>query len=546
MSAPRSNERSKRILAALLILVVVVNLFGMVGLTLAAACGSYDCADQSDFSTNDLNGWDAAGTSMTVQWTGNIAFGWPPFKSSADGVMAVRYLGSPAEGSGAAYPALAKTIYLQPGLYQVVFRAATDVERWDPKTSPNIIVNANGIFGMAAGTIGVWDNTVKKTFVTFTTDVFTITSASSAQFTIGARNIGAATFLVDYIWIVRTADYTVGEGTPTPIGPSGQATPIPSATPYCITSATPTPTPDVPAFSLTPTMTPTPTPSGPELWQVFDTFEVTIGSNWTRTGSGVRWTAVPRFQTGVDGSAFIPYSSGAFSSRSALVYHPATPITSTTYVDTWAQVFMVPVGETAHIQVWVLDVDTSSWTQVSDDQLSAQNWYPHHDTMTEATGGTAAIAFTATRSDNPGGGDGVYLDSVYLYGDLSMAPHCDQIFNNAVPPVDAGNGVGLKWPIDKPCPQNLNVPNNFWGGLLANLTLFLDSVFAFSPLHQHLGISDMIGDLISGPIFFQVRLYAMFFDLRIPLLALIAIIGINAAETIYSVWIKIKDAIPFL
>jgi len=539
------SSRRDKIVAGLLIAVILINLLSVVGSALATACGDYDCVDQSEFATDDPDhdGWVASNNSDVPGGVFNTTFGWLDHKNfgmlwwatAADGVLT-------AEGDKVG---LYKTIFLYPGIYRIVMRAAADKKfgLFSVSLTPNGTPAGGTTYGL-----GSWSLT--DSFQTYTSDEFTVHAAGDVTFELDGDE-GRQKYYFDYIWIVQntTATPTPGAGTPTVTPIASTATPIPTGTPYCVSSS-PTATPGPPQFQLT--QTPTPTPDPLINWTVLDRFDFVSFSNiWTVAGSGVYVSLSTGRASSVPGAAFIPYSvpPGGWThvdmERKALIWEPDTVLTGTVYADGWGRADLVPQGESSYLELWTLDGGTLLWSQAITVQVSALNWYNYHASLTSA-GGIAAIAFLSSRTDGAVTG-GVYVDDVYFYGDLANSPLCDGTYIN---PVGGGGtaptGTRMEFPGDKPCPPDLKVPNNFWGTLLANLTLFFDGIFAFTPLHAQLGLSERIGDLISSPIVIYLQLLALFFDLRIPLAVLGVIVLINVGITIYDTWIKVKDAIPFL
>lgn len=526
-----------RLVAGFLLIALVVNLLGLVGRVFATSCGDYECVDQSEFDTDDPthNGWQPSNggnhTDNVLGWVSRISFGIFWWATSADGVLTVN-------GSS---PTFHKTIYLQPGQYRIVTRVAKDLD-----------LGGDGLFAFATppGTtsFGIGFFPIFNGFTTIVTDEFTVSSPGDVTFELAGETSTPLYF--DYIWIVQstTATPTPGAGTPTATTVPAASTPIPTSTPYCITASA-TATPGPPQFQLTPTVTPSPNPNN---WTVLEHFDyATLSSIWTVAGNGVYNSFSTGRGTSKPGAVFIPYSVAPggwdYTSmlRTALIWRPDTVLTDTIYADGWARADFVPVGTSVYAEVWTLDGGTLQWSQAYTTQVSSGTWYNFHYELTSA-GGIVAVAFLSSRSDDATSG-GIYLDDIYLYGDLENSPLCDGAYIS--PPAggpEPPDTTPITFPGDKPCPPNLNVPNNFWGPLLANLTLFLDGLFAFSPLHTNLNLAGSVHDLLSSPIIIYLQLVAMFFDLRIPLAVLGVIIAINAADIIYNTWLKIKGAIPFL
>jgi hypothetical protein len=90
------------------------------------------------------------------------------------------------------------------------------------------------------------------------------------------------------------------------------------------------------------------------------------------------------------------------------------------------------------------------------------------------------------------------------------------------------------------------VPNNFWGPLLAQLTVFLDNIYAFAPYHEPSSLTELVRNMIGSPIAVYLGVAATFFDLRIPLICIGIVLTLTIGRTIRGVWIIIKESIPFL
>lgn len=534
----RASSPKSKAVAAFLLMALVVNLLGFVGRAFATTCGDYECVDQSEFSTDDPAhfGWLPSNggnhTDNVVGWVSTMNFGLPWLGTSADGVLTVA-------GSS---PTFHKTMYLQPGQYLIVTRAGTSFNLFG---SDRLFMNVTPA-GTTSFNVGSFP--IPNNFQTIISNEFTVSSPGDVD--IELQGDSSTTLYFDYIWIVQssTPTPTPGAGTPTVTPVPAAATPIPTGTPYCITeSATATPGP--PQFELTPTATPSPNLNN---WTVLDHFDfATLSSIWTVAGNGVYNSFSTGRGTSKPGAVFIPYSvaPGGWDHtsmlRTALIWRPTDVLTDTVYTDGWARADFVPTGTAVTAEVWTLDGGTLEWSQADTTQVSSGSWYNFHTELTSA-GGVVAVAFLSSRSDDATSG-GIYLDDIYIYGDLANSPRCDGAY---ISPPGGGpeppDTTPITFPSDKPCPPNLNVPNNFWGPLLANLTLFLDGLFAFSPLHNNLNLAGTVRDLINAPIFIYLQLIAMFFDLRIPIAVVLVIIAINVADTIYNTWIKVKDAIPFV
>jgi len=542
-----SPKTAKRLLIVCSVLVLVADVLSPLLVAAQTACGDYDCFDESEFDTDDPDhdGWVPAngGNSMDTDlgWLETKTFGALWWATSADGVLT-------ASGTS---PTIYKIVYLQPGTYRMVLRAGSD-KVWG--------VIENTVFTRATPSGGVTFGTgsfiLGDSFETLITDEFSVASPGDVIFELSGDS--SATLYYDYIWIVAsdTPTATPGPGTPTATTIPPSATPIATATPFCI-AAPATPTPGPPQFELTPTPSPTPNPF--TNWTVFDPFDyATLGDIWEVAGNGVYNSLNTGRGTSKPGAAFIPYSvdppgwTYAEMEREALIWQPSPVISDTAYVDGWARTDFVPQGTSVYIEIWYLDTDTLLWSQAATTQVSASNWYNFHHAITP-TLEIAAIAFLSSRDDDATDG-GVYLDDVYIYNDLDNAPYCDGSYPPGTDRHGSGDPVGseptttttISIPANRACPPDLEVPNNFWGPLLAQLTLFLDSIFAFAPGHTPGSLTQQTTDLVASPVGTYTLLASVFFDLRIPATAASLILLLEGVRAIWSVWLLVKKSIPFL
>jgi hypothetical protein len=557
-----SKLRSKGI-AAFLLLLIIINALGLSLPAWATTCGLYDCSDVSDFDA-DVNGWALERTTgATLDWLESKSFGFWLWASTATGVLR-------ASGDFR----IQKQVYLEPGNYRILYRAAAD-QQWNGWgfQNPSLVFK-----GQTGNTIyALQPVTIDQTFRDIRSEIFTVDNPGPVMieaFTVETP----ATVYFDYIWVMNDSGATPTpdlstfaaptrtplSGTATPI--PTQATPIPSATPYCVNAPTPTPGPGGFATSTpTPTAGPSPTPGVNFSWSYLDTFSSNL-LDWASFGNVYMTNNAnhtPINETDLARSAFVAYnqtlSSPAGTFTNALAFNNAATdgFTLPFYVDGWAQTDNLPTGQSAYVEVWAYDEPQSLWYKINQQQISPHNWYPFHITVDVPGGGSGelrAFAFVARRTDDPTSG-GIFIDDVYFYGDLDNAQRCDGsypggtvVLSEPFNPTGSGGGGGtrLEFPKDKPCPPDLNVPNNFWGPLLANLTLFLDGIFAFSPLHNNLNMAGTVHDLLNSPMVTYLQFMALFFDLRIPFAVIGVIVAINVANSIVALWLRIKEIIPFL
>jgi len=503
-------------------------------------CGDYDCVDQSEFATDDpaRNGW-VAGNGGTISdtelgWLASKSFGALWWATSAQGVLT-------AKGTK---PLISKIVYLEPGRYRMVLRVGSD-KVWG--------IIGNQLFTRATPpggtTFGTGSFSVSDSFKTLITDEFTVSSPGDVMIEFSGQE--SVMLFFDYVWVVKdtTATPTPGPGTPSATPLPATSTPIPTPTPFCI-DAPPTATPGPPQFQLTPTPSPTPNPQ--TSFTVLDQFVfVTLSDIWEAAGNGVYVSLSTGRATAKPGAVFIPYSvdppgwTFVDMERTALIWQPSTVLSSTIYVDGWGRADIVPQGTSAFVEVWKLDAGTLLWSQAGTSQISAGNWYNFHQSLSSA-GGIAAVAFLTSRSDAPTSG-GLYIDDIYMYGDLANAPFCDGTYisppGGGTEPTDT---TVITIPADRTCPPDVRVPNNFWGPLLAQLTLFLDAIFAFAPGHTPGSITLMLNDLVASPFGTYTILASVFFDLRVSAVMTGLILLMEGVRAIWSIWLAVKKTIPFV
>jgi hypothetical protein len=290
----------------------------------------------------------------------------------------------------------------------------------------------------------------------------------------------------------------------------------------------------------------------------FDHFAISEQSVWQVTGTGVHIVQNTGRSTASLGAVYIPYSVDPPAwtyeemERTALTFIPEISIDGTFYIDGWAQADFVPEGETAALEIWVLDEGTFLWGQTEVITASAQYWYNFHAEVSTSNG-ALAIAFLSSRSDE--GSGGMFMDDVYLYGDLSLAPRCDGSYpegttiGSGLLPRDEGAGIPpftIDWPANKPCPRDYLVPNNFWGPLLFQLAIFVEQTFAFSPYHEPSSITEMVRNFIGSPIAVYFGVASTFFDLRIPIICLLIVLALSIGRVVRGIWMIVKESIPFL
>ena len=531
------------LLVASIIAALIVNVIGVI--FAQSDCGDYECIDESNFSDDDLNGWTASNggnfTDTALAWMASKTFGLLWWSSTADGVLT-------ATGTK---PIFNKTISLMPGNYRMIVRVASDKQC-------GLLGNTLRAYATPPGgvTFGVDSWSVTDRFDAITSDAFVVSAPGDVTIELSGEN--SVMLYFDYIWIVEdntVATATPAAGTPSATPIPASATPIATATPFCI-AAPSTPTPGPPQFELTPTPSPTPNPL--TNWTVFDPFDyATLRDIWEVAGNGVYNSLSTGRGTSKPGAAYIPYSvdppgwTYAEMEREALIWQPSPVISDTAYVDGWARTDFVPQGTSVYIEIWYLDTDTLLWSQAATTQVSASNWYNFHHAITP-TLEIAAIAFLSSRDDDATG-SGVYLDDVYMYNDLDNAPYCDGSYPSGTDRHGSGDPVNdptttttITIPANRPCPIDVKVPNNFWGPLLAGMTLFLDQIFSAAPYHTPDLITDMARDFLLSPVSIFFILAATLFDLRIYLVVMLIFYVSVAVQIPFAVWQIVKENVPFL
>jgi len=281
---------------------------------------------------------------------------------------------------------------------------------------------------------------------------------------------------VDYIWVQKVSD---SYPTPNPALPTlpAVATPPPMPTEVCRESTPPTPAPD--QFSLTPTPAP---------YQFYDheTFNSGTG-NWTRIAGTVGWVSSPSHSNSLDvGALQMQYSDDEanLGERDAAAFAFSPPITGPVYVQGFAHVdAQLLAGQTAWLEVWYLD-DAATWQKDGQHMLGYNRWQPFHSELPSVT--IQAVGLAVYRSDG-NVTETVTVDDLTIYNNLNLRPLCSKYNNadgtdaNAFPVQGRYN---ITYPADKVCPPDLaDVPNNFWGPLLAGLTILTDNLFAFAPTY---------------------------------------------------------------
>jgi len=431
----------------------------------------------------DVAAWSVQPGGAQKEWMAEKTFGIFGMGNTGYGVMKVSGIGLVSRG-----------IYLYPGTYRLVYRGGVDL-------------------GFNQGSIVWWkkyDTAAYQGLETiYHNDIFEEKSVAFEVATLGNYWIAIGDMIDGrgkYLDYACLQNVTGVEPTPTPITcGSCWATPTPytqTPTPYPSPS-TPMPAEDWVCSSestgsgatatprpYTTTVTATPQPGGLAM-AVLENFEYGINAEgFSVIGSGFGNSAGMEANPGPSGgnnSYGIPYADNgtgpAATLNSAIVFENQG-LTEGVWMDVWASADIVPVGEYAHIYIWLRDGVDEQWYRVATRQVGAINWHPVQLGLdTEATvpsGEISAVALTASRTDDPGGG-WMYVDNWYLYNRTEYAPPCDGSYPlEALPITSVG---GIPWPADKPCPPSINQANNFWGPILTQFQVWLYNIFRDADLH---------------------------------------------------------------
>ncbi|MCS6909083.1 MAG: hypothetical protein NZM11_00715 [Anaerolineales bacterium] len=475
-----------------------------------ADCGGYTCVDVSDFASG-LNGWTPGlYTSLTLTnsltFTGGGIFGWGGWTSTANGVLIVRNTVSPdAPPTSWPDPEFSKTVSLTPGTYRLMYRVSY---AWSPKVRIEAD-NAHGIVITPALPRCEYTSPGRR-FNQCEEAAFTVDRTTNVKFTLSFPELlpepldpNLAAF--DYIWIVRTSTYYPTPNPATPTRPF-VSTPLPQATPRCQPRATPTPS----YYG-----TPTPTPAGDDM-QYLERFNTNDWSRLWQPSNAYVWRTSPN--RGVDsqgfgasvGITFAPASQTP-DSAPALIYSLSS--SRTVYLDGWVYAASIPSGTIARVRVWRFD--GGSWSVVSEHNASSGTWHPFGATIPAPF---TAIAISAVRTDG-NTTDYLNVDDLLLYNNLAYRPYCDGSFppgpGGSTDPYNPSGSTGwvIPYPQDKSCPPPVNVPNNFWGPILANLTVWVDTLFAESPEQEPGRIPEGVR-MVLTPFMIAMTLAAVFLNLQ--------------------------------
>lgn len=539
MSAIIGLPRTKAIIAGVLVLAALVG--ARAALAQSGECDGYVCVDYQGFAPEDevLGGWLADDYIISVEWLPQLVYTgglWPfTWVSAADGVMSVQGWHQNPEYNPFSVPGhLRKTFDLEPGTYWFHSRISG---RGDVVVSPrytdqygNDMVYQTALWSPYTW---VWSDEIMSFVVDYETSV-------TIDIEIGHTEAGP--LYLDHLWLAKTSDtYPTPNGSPT-VPPN--ATPGAVPTEFC----NPLPTSNV-AYP-----TATPTPGGGTFALVEDFGRKNFGDNemWgSLNGAGYEVVDYPNHSPiNPIGAGQIDYSSPVSDTvdRAGVAIRFAEALTRTLYLDGYARTGNIFAGVTHTLEVWAYDGAT--WTQEGEFTLLPNLWRPFHVAISPDI---VIVAVVGRRSDDL---PGVFIvDDFYIYDNLRLAKYCNGQFPDGTwnggqwDPGSGGTDDGVNniiWPGDKPCPGDIVAPNNFWGGLLAQLTLFLDSTFAFMPYHLPGSLTEMVRDKIASPVITFVVLAAVLIDFRVFVSVVGIFLTLEGARAIWSLWMFIKKSIPFL
>lgn len=505
---------NKKLPIALALLAGTLGLSVWVAQAADFACGQYTCVAAIEW--DGPHGWTVAthpntggGADLSVLEQHSFGFVFP---STARGVLRV--------GPGVRSVGINATTWdVPPGTYRLVTRMGSEKDLWS--AGQNITVTAIDA-ARSQTALGTW--LVRDEFVEYISAPFTITVAGPVTFAF--EGDARKPFYLDFIWVTRVQ---TGPGTPTATPLPATATPAPTATPYCYT---PPATPPIPPFGAT--ATPTPDPASD--WFVFSDFNgSSLPAGWSQTGTGSITVAF--------GAAYIPASTAG--NRVGLTYQRA--YNSPFYVSGRASAQFVPAGRTMRLEIWVYD---GAWSQATNFIISSGRDYPFYAQINAPN--VTAVSFSG-RMDDESTAYGISLAYVWIFGRRERGPICgasgQPVDPIKAPPLQGAppDANAITWPLDKPCPSPvLQEPNNFWGPILTQVTLFLDGLFAFSPAYQSGQLMQMADALFRGPAGLYASIYGTMIDLRFVITMAGIVLASELVRGFWSIWMFLKRTIPFL
>lgn len=536
---------------ALFLGVVLAGLIALVAMGVRAAsadepCGDDTCAVADDFETS-VDDWTANNESGTAVWLPSQEFTktcqwWEfsclPWLSSGAGIMKVTFKN--AFDPALPVTTLQKFITLSPGTYRIEVRFASQPKDvLDPyAASARVSVTYNNTTApVLQGKY--WINPTWQ-FGVYSTDSFVVDreTAAKVQLDLVFRN---DPIFFDRIWVIReSTDYP----TPNPALPTlpAYATPIPMPTEVCRRLQDPTPLP----FSLTPTAA----PSTADVY-IHESFTVFTNAKWVPfpdQSEGIEWDSMSRGDKTRVGSVIMRASLSADEppERAALGFVTSEPITAPVYINGFvSNLSPIPQGVTANVEVWAMD-DTDTWSLIQTHAVSWGAWQPIHTAINSGVVRALALAFSRTDGNTT---DQIRLDDITVYTNFAERPYCTDDWVRAELDPDSrpqDESYSFSVPLDRDCPDDLLVPNNFWGPLLAGLTQFLDTLTAPFPGHKPGSTTLAARELSQAPVWNFLAIIASIWDLRPLIAAAGTIIAIEAVRAIWSLWIFIKKTTPFL
>lgn len=513
------------------------------------ACGDYTCVEEFNFDS-DLDGWYSVQPGTVSNWLESKSFTiecewWEfwciPSTSTANGVMAVS-MNPPFSYVVFPFAKMERWVTLDPGTYKIVTTFANVPLSFDGTASTERNMSLEVYYNNTNNEIsdgGNWP-TSDEQFREYESETFVVDRATSVRLTAYFTEASVPIY-VDYIWVVRTS---TSYPTPNPLTPTipALATAVPMPTEVCRPLATPAP----PAFSLTPTATPL-----PPLYY-FNSFgsNKSLG-NWSVLAGDVGWVLSPaRNVGGLDGGAIrikFSNSASAITSRNAFAFGISPAHTGPIYINGFVYVSdPIPSGTSVRLEVFYLD-GSLNWQKQNEHTVGQSRWQPFHTALPSVS--IQGIALAAYRTDT-NTTLSLYVDDVTVYDNFTNRPYCnwsnsDGSDNNGAPPELPGINE-IVYPVDKPCPPAINEPNNFWGPILTQLTLWADSFFAFSAAYAPGQMTTWVNTFTTQPMALYYGLYATILDFRIAVACMLLMFGAETFRTGWSVWMFLKRTIPFL
>lgn len=489
----------------------------------------YICVDEQTFSAPAYTG-DWVTRSGNLYQQGSVTLG----SETIDGALVVE------DTYGTLFSIEKTWAITEAGRYRLIGSAAYDIDWWISNLGINITILG---VDRPNGQVDTLTFPKRQTKYNFWSDFITVTAPTQLRIRISPN--GMATFenhdlkfVFDHLTLARLDMLPEGSGTPT-------ATPFPM-------QATPMPTADCRDI---PAVTPTPEPTTAAHWMIVEHFQPMSGY-WSfrpfgSAGSGGRnhyssaageTSAQITLQSNISGSASSVLTNG--------VAYSGTLPTFPAFIYGWARDDLIQSGEHTYIVVWWWEDGT--WNKEAAIEIGVGDWYPWSATISP-NAATNRIAVTAYRTDG-NTSDNVFLDDIYVYGISSLQPYCDgstsrtdiNPINNKTSGSPGSGAIGITWPYDKPCPPPVDRPNNFWGGMLAQLTLLLDRFLAFAPqASAAFDLPSLTREILASPAISGAAIITVFVDPTIPILCLVAYLTVLSGQGVLDVLLWMKKIIPF-